>query len=51
MLVENVLCTEKVSEMFGDARESGEQTEVRNGRWGEVWGWSGEERVFRIRNS
>lgn len=46
-----MLCTEKVSEMYGDGRESGEQMNVRKGdEKRKCGGWAGKGRILKIRN-
>lgn len=46
-----MLCTKKVSEMYGDGRELGEQINVRKGDGKrKCGGWAGKGRIFQIRN-
>lgn len=46
-----MLCTKKVSEMYGDGRESDEQMSVRKGDEKRKYGgWPGKDRIFKIRD-
>lgn len=46
-----MLCTEKVTDKYGDGRESGEHTEVRHVEGKRKCGsWCGEDRILKFRN-